>query len=51
MNEHEINVAYEEMLDRAWEEYNEQGPNEECNKWAIGEAMYEAQRDEECQYG
>lgn len=29
MTEHELNVAYESMLDKAWDEYNEEKPQED----------------------
>lgn len=48
--EHAINQAFEAMLDRAWEEYNEEGPEEEYDMYTQGDAMYDAYRDMELQY-
>lgn len=49
-DEQEINRAYEEHLDRAWEQYNEEGAEEEYDIYAEGDAMYDAYRDMELQY-
>lgn len=44
-DEQEINRVYEEHLDRAWEQYNEEGPDEEYDPWALADEMYEWERD------
>lgn len=43
-DEHEINQAYEEHLERAWEEYNEEGDTDEedYDVFAEGEARWES---------
>lgn len=41
--EHKINQAYEEHLDREWERYNEEGPEdvEEYDPYLAGEQLWE----------
>lgn len=41
--EHQINQAYEEHLDRLWEEYNEEGDynEEDYDPYAEGEQLWE----------
>lgn len=46
-DEHAINVAYEAMLDRAWEQYNEEGPEEEHDPYAVADELYAERRDRE----
>lgn len=50
--EHEINQAYEDHLDRAWEEYNEEGETEEqdVDFYAEADRFYEEYRDQESLY-
>lgn len=43
MDYHAINVAYENMLDRAWEEYGEERP--ESDPYAEAEAIWESMND------
>lgn len=40
--EHRINQIAEERLDRAWEEYNAEGPDEEYDPYLEGEQLWEA---------
>lgn len=46
MDEHRINQAYEEHLDRLWEDYNEENPNEDD----YDDRAYDMWVDEGCQY-
>lgn len=46
-DEHKINLAYESMLDQAWEDYNREGDLDETDydPYAEAEAMWEAQNE------
>lgn len=51
--EHQINQIAEARLDRAWEDYNEEGPTDEedYDPWTEGDMMYDYYRDQEAMHG